>query len=495
MAWVYRAYHPQLDRYVAVKLLRSDLVDDEEFLARFQREARAVANLRHPHIIQVFDFDVEDGAYYMVMEYLEGDTLKARLSDYRTRGEQMPFGEIVRIMLDVLDGLAYAHAEGMVHRDIKPSNILLTKRGQAVLGDFGIALMVGGAKYTATGALMGTPEYMSPEQGLHGHSDTRSDIYSMGVILFEMLTQRVPFEAETPLAVLMKHINDPLSPPREINPKIPISLERIVLKAMAKAPQDRYADAGSMAAALQGAVDEAAIGLPERVSLPLSFRTVEAPLESVVVVSRAAERERVDSGVAEAETNITLPRVPVLSLSDEVGENDGPHANHRGQAANAPQTARSHLTRGIFMAIGIVSLGNLFGITVSSLLRNWAIFQKGWPMELLLVGGALFLLMAVSQSIWLSIPAAVVAVNGFLFTYTAFSGNWHHWAFLWIVEVWIVAATVITSSLLAQSPPNARRISHVIGWATGAAILIASVAVQGAALAIDFLSRFIGWLH
>ncbi len=147
------------------------------------------------------------------------------------------------------------------------------------------------------------------------------------------------------------------------------------------------------------------------------------------------------------------------------------------------------------MAIGIVSLGNMFGITVSSLLRNWVIFQKGWPMELLLVGGALFLLMAVSQSIWLSIPAAVVVANGFLFTYTTFSGNWHHWAFLWIVEVWIVAATVITSSLLAQQPPNARRISRVIGWATGAATLIASVAVQGAALAMDFLTRLAGWLH
>ena len=143
MAQVYRAYHPQLDRYVALKVLRSDLVEEGEFLVRFRREAQAVAGLRHPNIVQVFDFDVQGDIYFMVMELLEGDTLKARLNDYRLRGEQMPRGETVRILLDVLDGLAYAHSEGMIHRDIKPANIMLTKRGQAVIGDFGIAQIVG----------------------------------------------------------------------------------------------------------------------------------------------------------------------------------------------------------------------------------------------------------------------------------------------------------------------------------------------------------------
>src|SRR5512143_3669794 len=144
MARVYRAYHPQLDRYVAVKVLRSDLTDDEEFLARFQREARAVAGLRHPHIVQVYDFDVQDNLYYMVLELLEGDTLKVRLADYRRQNERLPWGEMARILLDVLDGLAYAHGEGMEHRDIKPPNILRSGGGQAVRADFGIAQMVGG---------------------------------------------------------------------------------------------------------------------------------------------------------------------------------------------------------------------------------------------------------------------------------------------------------------------------------------------------------------
>ena len=139
MARVYRAYHPQLDRYVAIKVLRSDLVEEEDFLARFKREARAVAALRHPNIVRVFDFDVQQDVYYMVMELLEGDSLRTRLNDYRAREERMPMGDVARILLDVLEGLQYAHSEGMVHRDVKPGNILLSKSGQAVLTDFGIA--------------------------------------------------------------------------------------------------------------------------------------------------------------------------------------------------------------------------------------------------------------------------------------------------------------------------------------------------------------------
>ena len=170
MAQVFKAYHPQLDRYVAVKILRSDLVEEEEFLARFRREARAVAALRHPNIVQIFDFDVQNDLYYMVMELLEGDTLKAYLNSLRVRGERLPLGETVRIFNDVLAGLAYAHGEGIVHRDLKPANIMLTRRGQAVLTDFGIAQIVGGTQYTISGALMGTLSYMAPEQGLDGHS-------------------------------------------------------------------------------------------------------------------------------------------------------------------------------------------------------------------------------------------------------------------------------------------------------------------------------------
>ena len=218
MAQVFKAYHPLLDRYVAVKVLRSDLVEDEEFLARFRREARAVAALRHPNIVQIYDFDAQDDLYYMVMELLEGDTLKAYLNSLRVRLERLPAGEMVRIFSDVLAGLAYAHAQGIIHRDLKPANIMLTRQGQAVLTDFGIAQIIGGTQYTVSGALMGTLSYMSPEQGLEGRCDVRSDLYSLGIAYYEALTGKVPFDADTPLAILMKHINDPLPLPRKLDP-------------------------------------------------------------------------------------------------------------------------------------------------------------------------------------------------------------------------------------------------------------------------------------
>ena len=164
MAQVYRGYHPQLDRHVAIKVLRADLVEEAEFLERFRREAHAVSGLRHPNVVAVFDFDAQDDDYYMVMELLEGDTLRARQNEFRVRQERMPLDEIARILSDVLKGLEYAHSEGIIHRDIKPANIMLTIKGQAVLTDFGIAQILGTTQVTATGALMGTLSYMAPEQ-------------------------------------------------------------------------------------------------------------------------------------------------------------------------------------------------------------------------------------------------------------------------------------------------------------------------------------------
>ncbi len=308
MAQVYRAYHPQLERYVAIKVLRSDLVEEEEFLARFRREARAVAGLRHPHIVQVFDFDVQDDLYFMVMELLEGDTLKAYLNSYRTRGERMPLGEMLRILLDVLDGLAYAHSEGIIHRDIKPANVLLTRRGQAVVTDFGIAQIVGSTRYTMSGALMGTLNYMAPEQGLEGHGDVRSDIYSVGIVFYEMLTGRTPFDADTPLAILMKHLNDPLPLPRKFAPEISEAVERVILKALAKRPEDRYQSAGEMVQALQAASQEAGIVLPERVVLPQASQAPGSPATGVAVFSGEARQHITDRQFAVDDTDSDLAR-------------------------------------------------------------------------------------------------------------------------------------------------------------------------------------------
>ena len=252
MAEVYKAYQPALDRYVAVKILHPFVADDESFLARFEREARAVAALRHSNIVRVFDFGHEQSTYYMVMEYVDGQTLKQRLNKLRAAGQNMSAAETVKIIGQTARALHHAHRRGLVHRDIKPANILLTSKGDAVLSDFGIAHMVESTRYTMTG-IVGTPDYMSPEQGQGLEIDLRTDIYSLGIVLYECLTNRTPYSADTPLAVIFQHVQDPLPLPRGINPNISEATERVVLKSLAKDPADRFESAEEMAAALEAA--------------------------------------------------------------------------------------------------------------------------------------------------------------------------------------------------------------------------------------------------
>ena len=255
MASVYKAYQPALERYVAIKVIHSQLVEEDEgFIERFRREAKAVASLRHPNIVQVFDFGVEDDIYYMVMEFIQGTTLKARLNELVRRGQLMPLEEVVRIIKAVASGLEHAHQRGMIHRDIKPANIIITPQGEPIITDFGIAHIVGGTRLTATGAMIGTPAYMSPEQARGEPGDARSDIYSLGVVLYEMTTGRVPFDADTPLAILMKHLSDPLPLPRRVNPNLPEPVQEVILKALAKNPDDRYQSATALAQALERAI-------------------------------------------------------------------------------------------------------------------------------------------------------------------------------------------------------------------------------------------------
>ncbi len=254
MAEVYKAYQPGLDRYVALKVLHSYLADDADFIGRFEREARAVANLRHPNIVQVFDFDVQDDMYYMAMEFVDGPTLKAELQERSRKGQNFSVMESARIMVALCDAIDYAHRHGMVHRDLKPANFILNKDGQVLVLDFGIAKIVGATQYTVTGAVAGTPAYMSPEQGQGQRGDARSDIYSLGVVLYEMVTGRVPFDADTPFAVIMKHISDPLPMPRSINPDLPEAVETVILKALAKNPDDRFQSALDFSNALRDAV-------------------------------------------------------------------------------------------------------------------------------------------------------------------------------------------------------------------------------------------------
>ncbi len=255
MAEVYKGYQENLDRFVAIKIMHAFLGSDQDFLNRFQREARAMAALNHPNIVGVYDFDVyDDNSYYLVMEYVKGGTLKDRLETLARQGERLPLTDVVKMIAEIADALSYAHRRDMVHRDIKPANIMLNEdTGRAVLTDFGIVKLLGNQSmaYTATGALIGTPAYMSPEQALGQSGDHRVDIYSLGVMLFQMVTGALPFDADTPLAVVMQHVNSPTPQPDSIIPDIPWGLQEVILKAMAKSPDERFQSAGELATALR----------------------------------------------------------------------------------------------------------------------------------------------------------------------------------------------------------------------------------------------------
>ncbi len=240
MAQVYRAMDRQLDRPVALKVLFPELSVDRAFVERFRREAQAAANLSHPNIVPVFDWGEDDGTYFIVMEYVEGRPLSAVLRD----PERLPPRQIATIGASVASALAFAHRHSVVHRDVKPGNVLLTPDGEVKVTDFGIARAVNTEEsLTQTGAVMGTAAYFSPEQAEGKVVDARSDIYSLGVVLYEMCVGKPPFTGDSPVAVASKHVRDTPVLPRAANPAVPAALEAVVMKAMAKNPDDRYGSA------------------------------------------------------------------------------------------------------------------------------------------------------------------------------------------------------------------------------------------------------------
>ena len=276
MATIFKAYQPSIDRYVAVKILPRQFADDPTFVKRFQQEAKAIAALEHPHILPVHDFGTEGDLNYMVMRYVKGGTLADIM------GMEVPLNKTTDYVASIAKALDYAHKNGVVHRDIKPSNVLIDEHGEALLTDFGIAKIVEGAQatqLTASGSVLGTPAYMSPEQAQNEKIDGRSDIYSLGVVLYELLTGQQPYQGETPFAVVIKHISEPLPPPRQVNPNIPEPFEMVVLKAMAKEPGERYQVAGEMAKALQNALQQggATMAMPAGKSTPTDTDRLATP--------------------------------------------------------------------------------------------------------------------------------------------------------------------------------------------------------------------------
>lgn len=242
-AFVFKGMDNLLNRHVTVKVLRPEYVSDQDFVRRFRREAQAAASLSHPNIVSIYDVGVEDGIHYIVMEYIQGQSLKELIEELG----HLPVTMAAEYGYQIAQALGNAHKHGIIHRDVKPHNILISEDGRVKVTDFGIAQAVTASTVTYNGAILGSVHYFSPEQARGGQTAEKSDLYSLGVVLFEMLTGQIPYSGDSPVTVALKHLQEPFPKPRDINPDIPVAMERIVRKAVEKDPDNRYHSAREIA--------------------------------------------------------------------------------------------------------------------------------------------------------------------------------------------------------------------------------------------------------
>jgi len=331
MATVFKAYHPNLDRYVAIKVLHPAFMQDPQFLERFQREARVVAKLDHSNIVPVFDYADHNGQSYLVMKFIEGETLKAVLDRGWPSKKQ-----ILSIVKSVGSALSYAHGQGVLHRDVKPSNILLTEAGNVYLADFGLARMAEAGQSTLSGdQLLGTPQYISPEQA-RGEKDldAGTDIYSFGIVLYQLAVGRVPYSSDTPFSIIHDHIFTPLPMPRSINDKIPEGLERVLLKALAKDRSDRFASVQELVEAFDKAArgispwdtQEAGAAIP----VEASGEPAAEPIVEAEIRSRPRRWAWVGGGLAFALLSLVTFGLAMVSAAGEPVDTGNQYGSQRG---------------------------------------------------------------------------------------------------------------------------------------------------------------------
>ena len=297
MARIYLATDIRLERKAAIKVISHGHRNDSEYLTRFEREARAIAQLNHPHIVQLYRFGQTEDTLYMAMQYIEGASLAVVLNSYREDGQYIEAEEALRVVREICSALDYAHLKGVIHRDVKPPNIMLDITARAVLTDFGLVLIQADG---TRGGVLGTPHYLAPEQARSSaNAGPTSDLYSMGVILYEMFTNTRPFDAAKPIEVAMKHITQPPRPPRELRPAISPALEAVILKAIEKKPADRYQTGAELVAALEAAIRAGGISTAETDApvqpVPagsIMSRTLAVPLSAI------ADTEPLENGAA-----------------------------------------------------------------------------------------------------------------------------------------------------------------------------------------------------
>ena len=283
MANVYLANDTILDRKVAIKVLRGDLSNDEKFIRRFQREALSVSNLSHPNIVEVYDVGEEDGQYYIVMEYIEGKTLKQLLK----KRETLSLPEVIDIMLQLTDGLAHAHESYIIHRDIKPQNIMILDNGLVKITDFGIAMALNATQLTQTNSVMGSVHYLPPEQANGKSATVKSDIYSLGILMYELITGSVPFKGDNAVEIALKHMKEKIPSIRKQNPTIPQSVENIVIKATAKNPRNRYDNVKEMH-------DDLEICMEKENAKKVTFEYPENDIDDSEPITKKKEKNKIE---------------------------------------------------------------------------------------------------------------------------------------------------------------------------------------------------------